>query len=203
MKKKLVIPIGLALFCITATIFFTLGLFWQTIYHGYFGKNDTETFNCFSFSNIHGVFQTNCFFPSLTAQKPFVFKNTLTCKAITNQQLGNLDAAGHEMQGTAREILLSKSDSVTFSLDFEGDTIRQSLQPGQQKTEAYTVIKNTDDIIQATRPVKKENFTTSDSYDFMTFSKTTGKGIEVWHNVANFQNMHNSDSIGSFFFQCK
>lgn len=188
-------------FILTAVLFFVGGLFWHTMYYGIFQNVPNNRFFCHSYSNFFQDYQTNCTIPPLS-KNPFYFKNHLACEAITNQQLAEqTNRWGKVIPG--KEIMLIKSDYVHFSLDFKDKILSRSTGVGQSKTEPYTIILDSHDIIQAVRPVKPENFDSADSYEFITFSKATGKGMEIWHNVANFQNLPNPDSIGSHFFQCQ
>lgn len=181
---------------------FIFGTFWQTLYYGYFGQIPQHTFICFNYSNFFQSYQTNCDIPSLS-QKPFHFSHHLFCQAITNQQLyDRVDAMGKPMPG--KEAMLIKNDYVHFTLDFHDKTLIQSVGVGQTRTEAYTIIKDSHDIIQAVQPVKLENLDIADSYTFITISKKTGKGMEVWHNLARtVGKLADPDSIGSHFFQCQ
>lgn len=97
-----------------------------------------------------------------------------------------------------------KSESIRFSLTFQNDKIIRSRDTGSMDPlEDYTIIKDEHNIIQAVRPVNKENYNQVYSYEFLTFSKKSGRGMEVWQNITKNNERWTDDSIGSYFFQCE
>lgn len=185
-------PIIFAIIIVGAASFL-LGLFWQTLYAN-FGKIPDNSFTCFSLNNLTGSYQTSCFLP-LSFQQSFHFHRNLSCQAFTSQVFD--ESIWGKGDPVRKMITLSKSEYITFTINFQGNTLDRSPEAGEEKAEPYTIIKDTHDIIQAIRPVKQEDLDKATSYDFITLSKRTGKGMEIWHNTSE------PYSIGSYFFQCK
>jgi len=190
------------IFILTGGTFFFLGLFWHTLYYGNF-RHIPNNFFWFSYNNLTESYQTNCITPPLS-QRPFHFTNHLSCQNITNQYLDSKPNASD------LEVTFQKDDWVTFSLDYQEKILKRSRDIGSSQTmEPYTIVQDSHNIIQAVRPIKNMDTTGSKSlpelgsYDFITLSKVTGKGMEVRHNLGKWMNLPNSDSITSNFFQCK
>lgn len=197
MKKKPIL-IFLIFLTILSTVFY-LGLHWHTVLYS-FSKIPREKLTCFSHSNFWEDYQTNCFIPDRGYD--FKFKERLECKTYTNQQFN--EELYSEKDGNRTTTMMIKSDSVRFTLTFQGDKIIRSHENGSMDSlEDYTIIKDENNIIQAVRPANKENYNSVYSYEFLTFSKKSGKGMEVWQNVPKDDERWTNDGIGSYFFQCE
>lgn len=157
------------------------------------------SFTCKSLNNLTETYQLDCQIP--VDKTPFVFKDHLNCQALTNHQmLTNRDNKSYRQQ-----ITIIKSDYLKFTLDFKGKELVRSLHTGGiARKEHYTITKNANGVIQAMRPIKEKSIEEEIQYEMLTFSKNTGHGMEVWHNVPS-KDPHESwrqDSIGSYFFRC-
>ncbi len=197
MKKQTVFTI--ILFLLVSITAFFFGTRWTTILYG-ISSIPRDKLTCFSQSNFWEDYQTNCFLPDRI--NTFTFREKLKCTAYTNQQFS--ESLYSLKEGNRTTAMMIKSESIRFSLTFQNDKIIRSRDTGSMDPlEDYTIIKDEHNIIQAVRPVNKENYNQVYSYEFLTFSKKSGRGMEVWQNITKNNERWTDDSIGSYFFQCE
>jgi hypothetical protein len=192
--KLTIIILLIHILAITA---FMLGVKWhELLYNSYGFPKDKMV--CYGHNNYLESYQTDCILPD--AVKPFAFKNHLQCHTLTNQQYDQTNVRFDKTQKNA--IFFTKTDYIDFTIDISKDSIIRSLDPGTERSEPYKIIINSHDIIQAVRPSKTAGLDEEHQYEFITFSKTNGKGMEVWQNVSQKESP-TTNAISSFFFQCE
>lgn len=195
--KKPLFLLLLILAIIVIVLSFNFGLHWHATYYRYFGIPDANL-TCYSHTNLTESYQTNCVLP--LDNSFFQFKNHLECQAVTNNQFGQ----NNDHKRSREEIVLIKSDYHKFSLDFKDNKIIRSKDVGSfPKNEDYTIMKDSHGIIQAMRPVQNENLDKNYEYEFISFSKNTGHGMQFWHNVKKEKEAWTDDSMAMYFFKCE
>jgi len=159
-----------------------------------------DMLSCIAVDDSGDVYQTTCFVPTVY-DEPFTYTDHLTCAVQTNLTYsGEIWEAGDQERGI---ITHSQSDYFSFSLERAGNELIRSLDPGTSKTENYTIIRENDYLLQAVRPQPGSADTAPDAFEFLTLSKQSGRGMEVWQNNLSFADFPYSEGIGSFTFACR
>jgi hypothetical protein len=188
------------LFLIAIVVSFNFGLHWNGTLAT---KITPKKLTCYGHNNFWETYQVDCYSPLNDKQKKFVFTDHLKCSLITNYQLYNVNSKYQlDTPPTFNGILLIKTDYRNFNLDFDysHNEIQRSRDPGEPVKDPYVIIQNDNNVINAIRKTKLSDFFGYE-YQFITFSKKTGKGIIAWTNTQDYSS--NQDSFAAEFFQCE
>ncbi|MDO8611021.1 MAG: hypothetical protein Q7R95_10880 [bacterium] len=188
------------IFCVMGAFF--VGLNWSSI--TLLSKRIIPTqLMCFGFNNLQETYQLNCYAPLTKNQKKYSFKDHLICKTITNHQFRTSDTKYQfESPKIYNEITSIKNDYSNFILDFDygNNEIKSSSQPGEPKKDPFVIIQNDNNVVNAIRKTKLDNYFGYE-YQYITLSKKTGKGSLTWTNTQDFD--PHLDSFATEFFQCE
>lgn len=202
-NPKLVFVIVLLL----VSVSFLIGLYWHTIILRISTINPSHL-RCLGLNNLSETYQVDCYFPVTSQTQNFEFKQKLDCNILTNSQFNN---GGEEFSlhknmpnpeyDNYNNITLIKSDYRNFSLDFsQPNQITQSSEPGEPHKEPYSINSESENIVHAERIFTPNDFF-GETYEYITVSKTSGKGMKTWVNTDR-DDLEN-DSMVIDFFQCE
>jgi len=136
-------------------------------------------------------------------QERYVFSNHLSCHLLTNHQLHDVNQQ-YELASPTKynEISLIKTDYVNFTLDlnYTKNEIVRSKEPGEPNKNPYSIIQNDTKVVNAIRKTHIDDIF-GYQYEYITFSKKSGKGVSSWINTQDYSS--DRDSLASEFFQCE
>lgn len=179
---------------------FLFGLHW----HGTIAqKINPDKLMCWGHNNLWETFQVDCYYPLNKKQTKFKFSKEIKCSLITNSQLFNDNSKyqpGKQLKYNGVSLIKTDYRNFVLKFDYPNNEVIKSFDPGEPLKEPFVIIQNDNNVINAIRKTKIDDFFGYE-YQYLTLSKKTGKGIISWLNTENFNS--DEDSIASEFFQCQ